>query len=195
MSAQLLLLDRVEFSTIKIEAAKGEKFEMEGGFPQLKFDFEKTVFLTRSTLSYPEEEAADPRHFALQYGIKVEEDAQKGVRAPYFIEVEAIGYLRYTGGEEFQGEDRFRAVRFSGYQILYGSIREMVCNLTARGRHGMWQLPARHFQGVAKTRATEDERQRLEFLKSKGVEVKDSPPAIEVKPVPKKRASRKKEVK
>lgn len=193
MSVQLLLLDRLEFSTIKIEVAKGEKFEMNADFPQIDFDFEKTVFLTRSKLSYPQEEAEDPRHFALQYGIKVDKGEKEEAKTPYYIEVEAIGYFRYTGGEEFLGEDRFRAVRFSGYQILYGSIREMVCNLTARARHGMWQLPARHFQSVAKTRAAEDEVQRLEYIRSKSIESEKVSPAVELKPVVKKRRSKKKE--
>lgn len=192
MSAQLLLLDRVEFSTIKVEVAENDKFSMDATFPQLEFDFEKTVFLTRSQLSYPKEEAEDPRHFVLQYGIKVEEDAQKGNKTPYFIEVEAVGYLRYTGGEEFKGQDRFRAVRLSGYQILYGAIRELVCSLTARGRHGMWQLPARHFQGVAKTRAAEDEKQRVEYLSDVALKPAEVPLSVGVKPAVKKRRATKK---
>lgn len=171
MSAQLLLLDRIEFSTIKVESAKNGEFERSSDFPQLEFDFEKADFLTRSSLSYPPEEAEDPRHFSLRYGVKIDEADQKEFKTPYSIEVEVVGFFRYTGGEEFKGMDRFRAVRFSGYQILYGAIREMVCNLTARGRYGIWQLPARHFQGVAKIKAEEDEKRRIDFIASKSVDV------------------------
>jgi preprotein translocase subunit SecB len=85
---------------------------------------------------------------------------ESNIAPPYEIEVEAVGYFRYVGGDEFKGVDRFRAVRFSGYQILHGAIREMVSNLTARARHGLWHLPARNFGDIAKTQAEEDEERR-----------------------------------
>ncbi len=171
MSSQLLLLDRIEFSTIKVESAKDGEFERSSDFPQLEFDFDKIDFFTRSLLSYPMEEMEDPRHFSLRYGVKIDESDKNETKTPYSIEVEVVGFFRYTGGEDFKGVERFRAVRFSGYQILYGAIREMVCNLTARGRYGVWQLPARHFQGVARIKAEEDEKQRLDFIVSKSVEL------------------------
>lgn len=166
MNPQLLLLDRVEFATIKIEGHDEGSFERDSTFPQLEFDFSKVAFMTRSSLGYPPTEASDPRHFALTYGVKINAEEQNNLTLPYSIEVEAVGFFRYVGGEEFQGADRFRAVRFSGYQILYGAIRELVCNLTARGRHGIWQLPARHFAAVAKKRSEEDEQERQELLKT-----------------------------
>ena len=158
MSNQKLLIDRVEFATIKVEAIPGT-VPRDDVFPQVAFDSSDLVFLVRSNLIYPPSELEDPRTFILSYGIKVGKDDSKDT-PPYEIEVEACAYFRYVGGEEFSGADRFRAVRFSGYQILYGAIREMVSNLTARGVHGMWNLPARTFGLAAKNKADEDEAER-----------------------------------
>ncbi|MBB4226079.1 hypothetical protein [Variovorax guangxiensis] len=167
MNAQILHLDRIEFSTIKIETNSGE-FTRDDTFPQLTFDFDNVTVLTRSDLLFPPDQAEDPRAFILIYGIKVESDSakKKEIQIPYDIEIEALGYFRYVGGDEFKGAERFRAVRFSGYQILYGAIREMVSNLTARGRNGLWHLPARNFGAVAKSRSDQDEENRQELLKT-----------------------------
>lgn len=169
MTAQKLLLDRVEFVTIKVSAeADDVEFNVDPTFPQLDFDSSKVVFLTRSDLGYPPEEAADPQHFALSYGIRaLASEQEEGLKLPYSIELEAVGFFRYVGGDDHVGVDRFRAVRFSGYQILYGAIREMVSNLTARGRHGIWHLPARNFNAIARARAEEDEQERQALLESR----------------------------
>lgn len=164
MSSQILLLDRIEFSTIKVESLRGN-FPLDQSFPQLAINPDEITFLTRSELIFPEDQVTDPRHFALTYGIKVNRsDTPENQFSPYEIEVEAIGYFRYVGDAEYQGVDRLRAVYFSGYQILHGAIREMVCNLTARGRHGLWHLPARSFGGIAKERAEQDEERRQQLL-------------------------------
>jgi hypothetical protein len=164
MSSQKLLLDRLEFSTVKVVAAKEKFAAWDKNFPQLDFDFDGITFLTRSALHYSPDEASDPRHFALSYGVKLDSGSSPK-KVPYELEIEVTGYFRYLGDDEFQGADRFRAVRFSGYQILYGAIREMVCNLTARAPHGLFQLPARNFGLVAKERAEKDEVTRLALMK------------------------------
>ena len=181
MSAQLLLIDRIEFSTIKVEAREGE-FSRHEHFPQLEIDPAPIKFFTRSDLAYPDDELDDPRHFILTYGVRVHED-EPNTASPYNFEVEAIGYFRYVGNEEFTGAERFRAVRFSGYQVLYGAIREMVANLTARGPHGIWHLPARNFGVVAKDRADDDEKERLAAIEARA--------ALPVKKPRKKIASKK----
>lgn len=164
MSTQKLLLDRLEFTNIRvITNQRSKSIKRDKNFPQLDFDFDGVTFLTRSSLQYPPEEADDPRHFALTYGLKI--DDEKNTRAlPYEVEVEAIGFFRYLGDDEFKGADRFRAIRLSGYQILHGAIREMICNMTSRCSHGLWQLPARNFGEVARERAEQDESDRLDLL-------------------------------
>jgi preprotein translocase subunit SecB len=175
MSTQKLLLDRVEFSTVKVESLQDGDFKRDDVFPQLEFDSDEVKFLTRSALAYTPDEAADPRHFQFIYGIKVDSETA-GVKIPYSLEIEAVGYFRYVGGEEFSGADRFRAVRFSGYQILHGAIREMVSNLTARGRHGIWNIPARNFGEMARLKADDDEAQRKELLQSLEAKVESAAP-------------------
>lgn len=195
---QKLLLDRVEFRTIKIDVMEGE-FNRSDIFPQLDFDSADLKYLVRSDLYFPEEELDDPRIFMLSYGVKVD-SADQTTMPPYELEVEAVAYFRYVAGEEFSGEHRFRAVRFSGYQILYGAIREMVSNLTARSSHGTWNLPARNFNGVAEARAKEDEAERLARVEERDARLKKQTRklqvhaaeiGVEAKEKPKRRATKK----
>lgn len=174
MSNQILLLDRVEFGTVKIESNIGD-FPQDEIFAQLAIEEDNIPFLTRSDLIYPPDQLDDPRHFMLTYGVKISQENSKDQDLPYEIEVEAVGYFRYVGGDEFKDERRFRAVRFSGYQILYGAIREMVSNITARGRHGLWHLPARNFGGIAESKANEDQAQRLQAIADKATVVLAAP--------------------
>ena len=167
MGNQILNLDRVEFLNIKVVTNDGAFLKSET-FPQLQVDNETMDVLTRSNLTFAPDEIDDPRHFMLVYGIKIDsEGRKKNDQLPYGLEIEAVGYFHYSGGDEFKNEDRFRAVRHSGYQILYGAIREMVSNLTARSRHGLWHLPARNFGRVAEMLAKEDEAARQEKLAKK----------------------------
>lgn len=161
MNPLLLLVERIEFEVVKVEASRSAEVKMHEAFPQLKCDFAKIEVLVRSQLDYPETEAADPTHFRFLYGIRAGKPTKSEMVAPpYCIEVEAVGYFRYVGGEAHVGVERFRAVRFTGYQILYGAIREMVANVTARGPNGLWHLPGRNFHGVAKVMAEKDEESR-----------------------------------
>lgn len=153
-----LSLDRLEFHDIRIKANTKAKSTMEGHLPQLRIDFEKYNLFHRSKIAFPDSEIDDPRHFAVTYGIKIESKTDELM--PYEIEVEAMALLHYRG-DGLAGAERFRAVRFSGYQILHGAIREMVANFTARSRHGLLQIPSRNFNGIAKREAEEDEAERV----------------------------------
>lgn len=184
MSAQKLLLDRIEFSIIKVESVEDDSFKLDEFFPQLEFDSDGVNFLSKSSLAYSPEEDDDPRHFRISYALKADPESSE-VKIPYSLEVEAVAFLRYVGGDDFSGADRFRAVRFSGFQILHGAIREMVSNLTARGRHGIWNLPARNFGELARDKANEDEQARQRRL-----EASSATKALTAS-VPKKRARKK----
>lgn len=158
MNPLLLLVERIEFEVVKVEASRSAEVQMHEAFPQLECDFTKIEVLVRSQLDYPDSEAADPTHFRFLYGVRVGiPKKSEMVAPPYCIEMEAVGYFRYVGGDAHVGVERFRAVRFTGYQILYGTIREMVANITARGPNGLWHLPGRNFHGVAQVMAEKDE--------------------------------------
>lgn len=163
-----LSLDRLEFHEIKIKTNNKAKSAMEGHIPQLRIEFEKYNLYHRSGILYPDSEIENPRHFAVTYGVKLE--SKQDELMPYEIEVEAVALLNYQG-DDLTGADRFRAVRFSGYQMLHGAVREMVANLTARSRHGLLQIPSRSFNGLAKRESEEDEAERIKRiarLKEKG---------------------------
>lgn len=168
-----LLLDRLEFSTVNIRCNIKAEAQRDPNFPQLQVQFDKYKPSRRSSLHYDPASAEDPRVFALTYGVKFESDKEL---MPYDIEVEAIAFFHYEG-DGHVGVDRFRAVRMSGYQILYGAIREMVANISARSRHGCIQLPARNFNARAKEDAESDESARQQHLNA----ISD----IEIKPLPK----------
>lgn len=174
MNMQPLILDQLEFSKIHIDALPDSDFKMGAFFPKIQYDFKECTLLTKTNLSYDEKEAGDPRVFVLRYGIKISKDSQKdGIVIPYELEVEAVAYLQYTVSENpLVGAERFRAIRFSGYQMLHGAIREMVSNLTARYRHGMWLLPARSLHSLAAKQADEDEEARQKVLTGVSAEEK-----------------------
>jgi len=156
-----LSLDRLEFHEIKIKANPKAISVLENHLPQLRIDFNKYDLYHRSKIAFPDSEVENPRHFAVTYGVKLE--SKPGETMPYDIEVEAMALLNYQG-EDHAGADRFRAVRFSAYQMLHGAIREMVANLTARSRHGLLQIPSRNFNRIAKHEADEDEAERLAHI-------------------------------
>lgn len=166
MLSKDLLLDRLEFKTIKIDSnVNWEAPTTELTFPQLSIDPRKLKIQVRSGLAYPDNEIENPSTFIVEYGIAISNSQQKKEnQIPYDIEVNASAWMTYEGGDLYQGADRFRAVRQSGFSILYGAIREMVCNLTARGHYGMWQLPAQNFSALAKKQAATDEAKRQEAL-------------------------------
>jgi preprotein translocase subunit SecB len=171
-----LLLDRLEFVTVNIKCLVKAEVSRDAAFPQLKMDFDKYTLLQRSGLQYDPRTANDPRNFAAFYGVKLE--AKDKQEVPYEIEVDAVAFLRYEG--DYSPQDRFRSVRLSGYQIMYGAIREMVANVTSRARHGTMQLPARNFNGMAKLDAEEDEKQRQEHLG----QLSSSPPPVAIGEAP-----------
>lgn len=162
MNEPLLLVERIEFNAVKIEVSKSAQPQRDKVFPQLDVDFSKLEVLVRSQLHYPDQELEEPTHFKFVYGIKIGEPEESGkISPPYCVEIEAVGFFRYIGNDAHVGVERFRAVRFTGYQILYGAMREMVANITARGPSGLWHLPGRNFTSVAKAMAEKDEEERL----------------------------------
>lgn len=158
-----LSLERLEFKLVHVKTNLKATAESDRVFPQLKVDLSAYEQMYRSSLTYDHANAEDPRVFVLSYGIKL--DGKEGTQVPYEVEVEAVAFMRYDG-DDHEGQDRFRAVRMSGYQIIHGAIREMVANITARGRHGLMQLPARNFNPESKAGAEQDEHSRQEYLQN-----------------------------
>lgn len=160
MKPSPLTLERLEFTRVHIDAnpAFMEKAAIDQT-PQLAFDFNGVTFKRTAALRYPGSEADDPKHFHCEFRLVIAKDDQKKAVIPYEIDVEASALLTYLD-DGLKGNERFRGVRFSAYQMLYGAIREMVCNLTARSKFGMLQLPSADFRQAAKEDAERDEERR-----------------------------------
>ncbi len=152
MKPSILSLTRLEFEKIHIEFNPNYVEEKgDSGFPQLDFNFNNVVFEIASSLAYPDQEIDDPRHFTLMLRLSIKQESQEtGITIPYSISIEGRVYLYFKGNDE--GLPRFKAVRNTGYMMLWGAFREQVANFTSRSGHGLWFLPSPNF-----TRSVEDE--------------------------------------
>lgn len=161
MKPPLLSVEKVEFNKVSVEANPGFDGQFSVDLKKLDYNFKGSKFYRTVSLGYPEDQSDDPRFFSFTMNLVLSSEHQNPeVILPYSVDVKATAYMRYTS-DRHQGEARFTAVRATGYAILYGAIREMVSNLTARGPHGLWMLPAADFNEAAKEEAVQDEADRL----------------------------------
>lgn len=93
--------------------------------------------------------------------LKVHLEAKEAVIPSYLAEVEAIG--TFTVDDSWKEDLVERLVYINGSGILYSSIREMICTITARGFWPMLTLPSWSFSEMYK----ELERVKQEALKKK----------------------------
>lgn len=88
-----------------------------------------------------------PNEWRLQLGIKLA-SADKAKPFLYEIDVQAIGHFEVIGTI---AEDRKMPIAVvNGLSILFGAIREMVLNITARQAYGPVNLPSVSFIDVLK---------------------------------------------
>ncbi|WP_157652651.1 hypothetical protein [Burkholderia ubonensis] len=188
MNPSSLTLERLEFSQIHIESNSDYKLPDDQSGPQLSFSFDGVNFRRRSLLRYPPEEAADPKHFFCMFGFRVAKEDQKDKVIPYEIDVEVTAFFTYLD-DSLNGANRFRGVRLSAYQMLYGALREMVSNLTARSTFGMLQLPSADFREAARLDSEADEKRRQERLaKLQRGKASETAEDVDAKVTPKKTA-------
>lgn len=164
MKPSLLSVEKVFFLKVRVDANPDFAGEFSDELLQLAFEFKGSRFSRKIELGYPESELEDPRTFSVALNLRLLSDAQKeGINLPYEVDVTAMALIRYRTDQHI-GADRFRVVRHGAYAILYGAIREMTSNLTARSVHGMWSLPAVDFSIVAREEGDVDEAERLESI-------------------------------
>lgn len=158
MKASLLSVDRIEFVRVSVESNPDFSGADEAVYQQLMYNFQGVKFSRQVGLDYPDGDVEDPRHFSFSFRVTLNKEIQgdgDAVSLPYFIDVHAIAYMQYRT-DTHVGFDRFRAVRATGYSILYGAVREMVSNLTARSSYGLLMLPAADFNAAASEEAAAD---------------------------------------
>ncbi|MFI8607416.1 hypothetical protein ACIGFL_03555 [Pseudomonas sp. NPDC077649] len=164
MKAPLLSVDKIEFEKISVEANPEFDGVFSSELKKVEFNYKGSRFFRSVGLSYPDDQLEDPKFFSFTLNLVLSQENQKSeIILPYSVDVKATAYMRYNA-DKHKGADLFRAVRATGYAILYGSIREMISNLTARGPHGLWMLPAADFNSAAQDEAQQDEKDRQEGL-------------------------------
>ncbi|MCU1722400.1 hypothetical protein [Pseudomonas sp. 5P_5.1_Bac1] len=185
MKASALSINKVEFVHINVEANSNFQGEKSPELHQLDFDFDGITFKRRMSLQYDKDKSDDPRSFLFGLNIILsrDDDDVANPLLPYNVDVKAVAYMRYNA-DKLTGMERFRAIRATGYSVLYGAIREMVSNLTARGPNGMWSFPAADFNLAAHEEAQRDEARRQEHLQqqTKIIEKKSPRRVKKVKP-------------
>jgi len=166
MKAAPLTLNRLEFTQVSIEANDRFTTEEQRYAPQLDFSFSGAMFRKKSSLAYQDEEISEPKKFALKFELALnKEDQKEDICPPYYFRLAAQAFMTLEKSDFDNTLEVFRAVRQTGYSIIYGAMREMVANLTARSTHGMMQLPTAQFQQAAKDEAEKDEANRVVRLK------------------------------
>lgn len=176
MKAASLSIEKVEFIHVKVETNSSFEGEFSSEFKQLDFPFKGVTFRRRMSLQYDKAKPENPKSFVFGLNVMLSEDSEdpENVSLPYNIDVKAVVYMRYES-DQLSGMERFRAIRATGYSVLYGAIREMVSNLTARAPHGMWSLPSANFNNAANDEAARDEEKRQELIAKKSVVVSKKP--------------------
>jgi len=84
----------------------------------------------------------DPQSYQLTLTIDIEQDPASTEKPHYTGSFEIVGFFAIA--PSFKG-DPDRLVQISGASLLYGAVREMVCNLTARGPWPILCLPTINF--------------------------------------------------
>ncbi len=68
---------------------------------------------------------------------------------PYLFDVEVVGFFQIA--EEYPAEKKAQTVKANAPAVLFGSVREMIANITARGPYPKFDLPTVTFIDEAQT--------------------------------------------
>lgn len=100
----------------------------------------------------------------------------EGKAATYEGRVEVVGYFRVVQSD-LPEENQLRLIAVNAPAMLFSAAREVVANLTARGRNGPFLLPSVTFVDIEITKQPPpDEKKRVKQVKRAMV------PALEDKP-------------
>ena len=84
----------------------------------------------------------DPTDWLIRLVVEIKGQRDR-LQAAYQGKVEFVGQFQVD--QSVPEERRLKVVASNGSSILYGAVREMVANLTARGPHPMITLPSLSF--------------------------------------------------
>ena len=86
--------------------------------------------------------ADDPSRYQITLKSTISPDPKTAALPYYSGEIEVVGFFRIAQG---YNEDPDRLASISGASVLFGAVRELFCNLTARGPWPMVTLPTMNF--------------------------------------------------
>lgn len=140
MSIQLSPLQLVQmfFTKTRVEIFEDAGAADETWAPQ--FDFAGVNLLVENTVGQQENNTTDFL-VALRVAVLNEADAVK--KAPYTFDIAVQGVFNLA--EDFACDDRTDLVRVNGSAMLYGAIRDMLQQITARSMLGTLLLPTLRF--------------------------------------------------
>ena len=140
MSIQLSPLQLMQMTFTKTQVEVFETVEDAGEFWAPQFDFEGVNLLVENTIGQQENNTTDFL-VALRVAVLNEADAVK--KAPYTFDIAVQGVFKLA--VDFSCDDRHDLVRVNGSAMLYGAIRDMLQQVTARSMLGTLLLPTLHF--------------------------------------------------
>ncbi len=83
----------------------------------------------------------NPRRWQITFSLKNE--AAKDAPPPYMFDIEVVGLFKVQ--DDLPQEQVRQFAEINGSAVLYGSVREMISNLTGRGPHAPLLLPTMTF--------------------------------------------------
>ena len=140
MSIQLSPLQLVQMVFTKTRVEIFDDADGLGESLATQFDFEGVNLLVENTVGQQESNTTDFL-VALRVAVLNEADAVK--KAPYTFDIAVQGVFKLA--EDFACDDRHDLVRVNGSAMLYGAIRDMLQQITARSMLGTLLLPTLHF--------------------------------------------------
>lgn len=139
----------VSFRRVRVELDVA-RIPEDGSPPvDVSFDLDRVNIATHVSFS-DTDEAKEPGSLFLVLRVVIDNEVSEedDVRySPYLVDIEAGAVVRALPGSEVLG-DIEDIVVVNGTSVLWSSIREQVCNLTARMPAGTLMLPTVNFQDL-----------------------------------------------
>lgn len=106
------------------------------------FDFSNVILATETGIGVAEAKEGEDQDYLVDLTIKLDPEKQPR-KIPYKLDIRAIGLIKAS--YKIPKDKRGNLVTINGLAIVYGAIREMVTNLTARYQDGALTLPSVNF--------------------------------------------------
>ena len=148
-------LGEVSFRRVSVELDAG-RLGPDGILPGTVSDGHGVDIGTNVSFSQMEDDDEPGSRYFLVLRVLIENKASEGdvLFSPYLVDVEAGALIRALPGAEELG-DVDDLVVVNGTSLLWSSIREQVCNLTARMPAGVLMLPTVNFHDLRRERRDE----------------------------------------